>query len=94
MLATSLTNIIVGGSSQYTRLYCWAAFLAFCTRTRASGPIPLYTRPMFLQTIETLSSQLSSTNGDVVFFSVAMTMPFVAVYLFVYSSLSHGAPGM
>ena len=52
---------------------------AFVTRIRKSGPIPEYTMPMLGQIVATFSMTESSIRIDDVFFSVAITMPFVAI---------------
>jgi hypothetical protein len=77
-VASSCVRTRVGGYSPYTFQYACADLRALATRTRKSGPMPEYTIPMFGHTTETLSSMDSSMRIDDDFFSVAITIPFVA----------------
>lgn len=60
-------------------VFCtWACFRALRTRSRESGPMPLYARPMFGETTDIFLTVSSSMSVDRSFFSVASTTPFVA----------------
>lgn len=58
--------------------YACALLRARATRMRKSGPMPEYTMPMLGQTTQTFSTMDESMSRDDDFFSVAITMPFVA----------------